>query len=51
MPEVGDVLGLVALGVLVLWWFRSGLGRPPVRWTRSWFRLLWHYVTNRNRPN
>jgi hypothetical protein len=45
--DVGDAILLPFLAGLILWDLRATLGRPPVKWTRSWMRLLWRALTNR----
>jgi hypothetical protein len=46
--EPGDLVALVVLAAISIWYFRAMvMGPPPVRWTRSWLRLLWRMITYR----
>jgi hypothetical protein len=46
--ETGDIVALALLAGIGIWYIRAVLmGPPPVRWTRSWARLLWRVLTYR----
>jgi hypothetical protein len=46
--ETADIVALVLLGGISVWYIRAMvMGPPPVRWTRSWLRLLWRVITYR----
>jgi len=49
--EIADVIALTLLVGAGLSFVRFVItGPPPVKWTRSWTRMLWRALTRRN-PN